>query len=103
MECIKLSKLNDRLALCKRRIKPKDRSDRWHKIGGFQRTIDDHAFANTDSHRHHPRGTRERITRAVMLKSVAARVFVRVTAKIRQDEESCVAGIFWFGLDRLPK
>src|SRR5277367_5212920 len=103
MECIELRKLNDRLALRKRRIKPKNRSDRWHKIGGFQRTIDNDTLADAGAHGHHPRRARERIARAVMLKSVAAGIFVRVTAKIRQDEESCVAGIFRLSLDCLPK
>src|SRR5580704_9336407 len=103
MECIKLRKLNDRLALRKRRIKPKYRSDRWHKIGGFQRAIDNHTFTNTGSHRHHPCGPRERIARAVMLKSIAAGIFVGVAAKVRQYEQSRVAGILRLGLDRLPK
>src|SRR5271154_6256855 len=67
MECIELRKLNDRLALRKRRINPKNRSDRWHKIGGFQRTIDNDTLADAGAHGHHPRRARERIARAVML------------------------------------
>src|SRR5271170_5508388 len=100
---MELRKLGNGFALRLRRIEPKDRPDRRHKIGGIKRAIDDYAFANARSHRHHPRCARKGIASAVMLKSVATRIFIGVAAKIRQDEESSVTGVLWLGLNCLPK
>src|SRR5271165_2998195 len=100
---MELRNLNNGFALRKRRIKPKDRPDRRHKIGGIQRAIDNYTFANARAHGHHPCSTRKRVAGAVMLKSVAAGIFIGVAAKIRQDEESSIASVLGLSLDRFPK
>jgi hypothetical protein len=44
-----------------------------------------------------------RIAGAMMLKSVASGIVVRIPPKVRQDEEGRVVGVFGLGLDRLPQ
>ena len=67
------------------------------------RPIENRPLANSSAQSHHPRGPRERIAGAVMLKSVAAGILVGVTPEIRQDEQRGVAGIFRLALDHLPQ
>src|SRR6185312_6413931 len=45
---------------------------------------------------------RERVTGAVVLKTVAPGVAIGIAAKIRQDQERGLAGILGLTLDRLP-
>ena len=73
------------------------------------RSVDSIARSNTNPGRtpraqsHHPGGARERVAGAMMLKSVASGIVVGVASEIRQDEQRRVAGVFRFGLDRLPE
>src|SRR5580700_9275783 len=96
---IELQKFHEGSTLCERRGKSEERSDRRHKIGGLQRAVDNHSFANAGAQDHHPGGARESIARAVMLKSVAAGIVVGVAAKVRQDEDGGIAGVLRLALN----
>src|SRR6266436_3083079 len=97
-----LQQFRYRLALSKRSREPQHRPEGWHQIGGLDRTVENHSFTDAGSHRHHPGCAGKRIAGAMMLKSVTSGIVVRVPAKIRQNEQSRVGGVFRLTLDRLP-
>src|SRR5260370_18022815 len=102
MESWNIQPLGYRLTLCERRRKSQHRAEGWHEIGGLQRAVENYSLANAGAQCHHPGGAGERVAGAMMLESVATGIVVRVTAKVRQNKESRLAGVFRLALDGLP-
>src|SRR5216683_8134895 len=88
---IKLQHLRQRPARRKTRIALEDRPQRWHQIDRLDHAIHRDVLAYARPHGHHPRRTRKRIARAVMLKPIPARGGIGIPAEVWQDKHARLA------------
>src|SRR5207302_1248886 len=85
-EAYRLQEFLEACSLRKRRRKSHHGSDGRHKVDRLNRTVEHLARANPCTQGHHPSSPRGSVAGAMMLKSVPARIIVRVAPKVRKNE-----------------
>src|SRR5580704_11469110 len=95
--------LRDGLTRGEARVEAEVRAESRYEVGRFDAAIDHDVLLYVRPEDHHPRGARNSVAGAVMLKAVAAGIDVGVAAEIRQDEHGRFVRVFRILLDSLPE